>query len=704
MGRTYSSRLKKVHFKLGKFRETLADGAQGPERDRGFKDLTPEENDSVGEYHEVHGMQNDVQQNYVVDSDAEYASGSNSILYEQYVKNNAEQEHFEGIQMALIKEVKEIFKPMEAEVEQHAVDKKCAEIKRKNLFIENENLLANCLSNEMFYSVTNDVNIVPRFSEMNDAYTIEQASNVELKAKISKLKHKIQKDYHSEMINGFSNLETSQDAPEFDSFFEINKMKEQLQGNDNTIDKLKIRRLKRMSLLLYELMLNWFMSRHAYLLGREIFSWIFKRCRRILSFVSQWTFCKTPTSSELSLHQLMFPQSIALWIIPKDSAHPFVPPPDGDLIIDFVNNLGYLEELYFVSKMHVNNLYQSWRTILSMINQCLTCKTSSSDKPRHPVLQMLWGVVTVHQVDHLLLEGRHNIHIRPQSPVHITADDYPLNNLKFVSKGEVSRVFRMPIPKGLITDAIWNSNYYKKYLEMAARKLRQPTTMTSEEVEKKKEALKAGKRADPLVDEKDKEGQPASEPQVEDDEYNLQRGIQMSLESLQAQDVEGNGKGIVSDEQAAQSLLNLQKPKKQNSTNDAETAADMEQSNNETDIEILNVVEERGKEVSNMVALEERTVKLDEGQAGLDLGKTPESQPPPELELMEEDQAGSKPRQSHDSFIFGDQFINDKSMEEESGKDNLETKVESMVTVPIHQASSSVPPLSTPIVDLSPPN
>nr|GEV90974.1 uncharacterized mitochondrial protein AtMg00810-like [Tanacetum cinerariifolium] len=46
--------------------------------------------DSVGEHHEVHEMQNDVQQNYVVDYNAEYTSDSNIILYEQYVKNNAE--------------------------------------------------------------------------------------------------------------------------------------------------------------------------------------------------------------------------------------------------------------------------------------------------------------------------------------------------------------------------------------------------------------------------------------------------------------------------------------------------------------------------------------------------------------------------------------------------------------------------------------
>ncbi|GJX26768.1 hypothetical protein Tco_0233064 [Tanacetum coccineum] len=167
--------------------------------------------------------------------------------------------------MALVKEVKEmkeIFKQMEAEVEQNAVDKQCAKIERKNLLIENENLIADCLSNELLYSVMNDVNTVSRFSELHDAYTVGQSRCLELEAEISKLKHKIEKDDHSEMIKHFSNHEinhlnlqlkyqnlkerfgnnksqTVQDAPEFDSLFEINKMKASLQGKDNAIRKLK---------------------------------------------------------------------------------------------------------------------------------------------------------------------------------------------------------------------------------------------------------------------------------------------------------------------------------------------------------------------------------------------------------------------------------------------------------------------------------
>ncbi|GKC70021.1 hypothetical protein Tco_1115904, partial [Tanacetum coccineum] len=79
----------------------------------------------------------------------------------------------------------------------------------------------------------------------------------------------------------------------------------------------------------------------------------------------------------------------ALEITPIDQAYQFMSPPSGDAIMDFVNELGYTEEIHFVSRMAVNDLYQPWREILSMINQCLTGKTSGYDRPRYPVLQML---------------------------------------------------------------------------------------------------------------------------------------------------------------------------------------------------------------------------------------------------------------------------------------------------------------------------
>ncbi|GKF48758.1 hypothetical protein Tco_0142009, partial [Tanacetum coccineum] len=60
------------------------------------------------------------------------------------------------VQTALFKEVKEmeeIFDQMNNEVDKNTVDKQCAEIEKKNLLIENKNLIVNCLSTQLLYDV-----------------------------------------------------------------------------------------------------------------------------------------------------------------------------------------------------------------------------------------------------------------------------------------------------------------------------------------------------------------------------------------------------------------------------------------------------------------------------------------------------------------------------------------------------------------------
>ncbi|GJZ06682.1 integrase, catalytic region, zinc finger, CCHC-type containing protein [Tanacetum coccineum] len=269
--------------------------------------------DAVCEHHEVHEMHDDVQQNYIVDSDAEYTGDSNMILYDQYVKDNAKpvvqnnvssvpndaymmiinemheqtaqcvsvkaqnkvevipffktlKEHFEGIQKALtkeIKEMKEIFEELEDEVDQNVVNRKYDEIEWKNLLIVNDNLIVDCLSKEVFYIATNSELTVTRFTEMHDAHTIVQERCLELETELSKLNDKIQKDDHNELVKRFSNLEVNhlnlqlkyqhlkesfgnnkslpaRDAPDFDSVFVIEKMKASIQGKDNAIKKLRM--------------------------------------------------------------------------------------------------------------------------------------------------------------------------------------------------------------------------------------------------------------------------------------------------------------------------------------------------------------------------------------------------------------------------------------------------------------------------------
>nr|GFB15173.1 hypothetical protein [Tanacetum cinerariifolium] len=190
--------------------------------------------------------------------------------------------------------------------------------------------------------------------------------------------------------------------------------------------------------------------------------------------------------------------------------------------------------------------------------------------------------------------------------------------------------------------------------------------------------------------------------------------------------VKSKGKAIATEEQATQSLLALHTPKRRTTTDqfifqrrtpatekastgpsaqphddastnifcdspslaDAETSGDTNNTNNGGDTEIMQI----------------------------DPGKTPESRPPPERIFIEKDQAGPEPGLSHmalpgpdpepmhDDFVASmyPQYFKDKPTKEEPNKENMETEVDSMVTVLIHQASSSAHPLSTPVVDLSP--
>ncbi|GJS30359.1 hypothetical protein Tco_0490979, partial [Tanacetum coccineum] len=90
----------------------------------------------------------------------------------------------------------------------------------------------------------------------------------------------------------------------------------------------------------------------------------------------------------------------ALDITPANDNNPFEAPPSSDTVIEYVNTLGYLSTLRNVSAMSVNALYQPWKAILSMINMCLTGKTAGFDRPRHPMLQILWGITHHSNIDY----------------------------------------------------------------------------------------------------------------------------------------------------------------------------------------------------------------------------------------------------------------------------------------------------------------
>ncbi|GJV39363.1 hypothetical protein Tco_1417803 [Tanacetum coccineum] len=126
----------------------------------------------------------------------------------------------------------------------------------------------------------------------------------------------------------------------------------------------------------------------------------------------------------------------ALDITPLDPTHPFELPSTGDTVIDFVNQLG---------------------TVMGRVY------SRDSDIP----ILIPYGRFTKMIIYYM--GSSSDVHKRPESPCHLPGDDFLLGNLKFISKGETNEVFRMAIPKQLITQAIQQSLYYPKYLEIVAK-------------------------------------------------------------------------------------------------------------------------------------------------------------------------------------------------------------------------------------------
>ncbi|GJU73085.1 retrovirus-related pol polyprotein from transposon TNT 1-94 [Tanacetum coccineum] len=154
--------------------------------------------------------------------------------------------------------------------------------------------------------------------------------------------------------------------------------------------------------------------------------------------------------------------------------------------------------------------------LATIINLCLTGKTSGFERPRAPVLQILWGVVNRAHIDYaermweeftqsihnftedkrnlahqaqgkkkatiilipsirftkliiFHLQRLHNFHPRPESPLHLPTEEPVLGNLKFSAKGTKREVFGMTIPNELINDVIRGADYYDAYLKKVAK-------------------------------------------------------------------------------------------------------------------------------------------------------------------------------------------------------------------------------------------
>ncbi|GJU66589.1 retrovirus-related pol polyprotein from transposon TNT 1-94 [Tanacetum coccineum] len=368
----------------------------------------------------------------------------------------------------------------------------------------------------------------------------------------------------------------------------------------------------------------------------------------------------------------------ALDITPTNDNNPFVAPPSSNTVIDYVNTLGYPSTLMNVSAMSVNALYQPWRTVLSMINMCLTGKTVGYDRPRHLVLKNLATTSGGKKKTALLLipnvrftkliihhlRTKHNIYPRTGSPLHYLHNENVLNTIRFVGK-DGREIFGMPIPYAFLTDEIKGAPYYNDYQEHFAKyqqildaergKAEEGGATESSKATKvtKPKATKVTKPAgdpapkkrklvketldDPLPAKRSKAGVPVEEPAHDDEEADLQRALELSLKE-KGERTQGPARPMVlrePDYEKFQSLLEVQGKgkEKRRPPMPTESSAHAELPSIDAELNLTDSETKSDEEASKINARNQEEGQVgqnagvqDEGQAGPNPGIDAESQ------------------------------------------------------------------------------
>nr|GEX80185.1 hypothetical protein [Tanacetum cinerariifolium] len=181
----------------------------------------------------------------------------------------------------------------------------------------------------------------------------------------------------------------------------------------------------------------------------------------------------------------------------------FVEPLFKEEILAFLHFLGHSAAIRKLTDVNINKLYQPWRSFVSIINKCLTGKSSGYDRLRLSQAQILWGLYNkrnvnyaylmwedfVYQVEHKDSKKRNEMyyprftkviiyHFMLKDPSiprrnkvnwHYVRDDHMFSMIKLASRHQNKQQFGALLPIELTDEDIWNSNAYKEYYAVATR-------------------------------------------------------------------------------------------------------------------------------------------------------------------------------------------------------------------------------------------
>ncbi|GKD38447.1 retrovirus-related pol polyprotein from transposon TNT 1-94, partial [Tanacetum coccineum] len=410
-----------------------------------------------------------------------------------------------------------------------------------------------------------------------------------------------------------------------------------------------------------------------------------------------------------------------LQITPVDTNNAFSSPPTPDALIKFVNDLGYPRVYKFHprpgSPLHLPNK----EPVLGYLK--FSAKGTKREVFGMPIPNdLITNDIRGEQYYNAYLEkvAKHQRYLASEE---VSDLDSPAPKPAKATKPKASKQSKPLAPKAATKKP-------KPAPAKPQEKKRKLVTKTSEAPSPAKRS-KAGKvvkkrtkKSSPqLLDEFVNEGVPENEPRIGDEEADLQKAVEESLKEVHSArqgplppvvirepesgkfqplpEVQGKSKEKVSDEHVALDLLTLQTPKKK-------SPADYETDSDEEVPGIVARVQAEGQAGPN-------PGEHDEGQARPNLGDAAASQPPSShvnLKLPTEGEvrleeptssAGTLSSLQHldKELSFANQFLVEKSQEDKPEKTNTELEVQSMVIIPIHQDTSSVPLMTTPVIDLT---
>nr|GEY91142.1 hypothetical protein [Tanacetum cinerariifolium] len=305
------------------------------------------------------------------------------------------------------------------------------------------------------------------------------------------------------------------------------------------------------------------------------------------------------------------------------------------------------------------------------------------------------------------LKTKHNIHPRSGSPLHYSHDESILNTLMYVGK-DGREIFDMPIPDALLTDEIKGAPYYSEYQEHVAKYQQHldaehgkaaegGATKLVRKIRKPMSSLK-------LVDKPSAEDVPVEESTYNEEEANLQRALELSLNE-QVERTQGPARPVTPKNKSHvdQFIFQRRTPMPTDASGPAESPS-LDEIKMKARTGPNPSIQDKGQAGPN------HSVQ-DEGHAGSNPGDAAGCQPQPShvvlvgpnLEPMDLEATDASTLQNPKKLDgdFTDQFFMEKQQEEEPGKTNVEAEVQSMVSVLIHHDTSLIPIMTTLVIDLT---